>query len=192
MFSVRLHGRGGQGIVTTAELLAVAVFDEDAYAQAFPTFGSERTGAPVAAYCRIDERPIRSHEPITSPDALIVADPSLFAQVDVLAGLRSDGYLVINASDAAALSGAPAALSGAPTQVCLVPATEIARRHIGRPVPGAPLLGAFAAVTGRVGLAALVRAIEERFPSKVAEANAAAAREAYQMIRATWTEPTHA
>jgi pyruvate ferredoxin oxidoreductase gamma subunit len=186
MFSVRLHGRGGQGIVTTAELLAVAVFDEDAYAQAFPTFGSERTGAPVAAYCRIDERPIRSHEPITSPDALIVADLSLFAQVDVLAGLRSDGYLVINASDA------PAALSGAPTKVCLVPATEIARRHIGRPVPGAPLLGAFAAVTGRVGLAALVRAIEERFPSKVAEANAAAAREAYQMIRATWTEPTHA
>jgi pyruvate ferredoxin oxidoreductase gamma subunit len=189
MFSVRLHGRGGQGIVTTAELLAVAVFDEGLYAQAFPTFGSERTGAPVAAYCRVDERPIRSHEPITSPDALIVADPSLFAQVDVLAGLRSDGYVVINASDAqAALAG----LSGTPTRVCPVPATQIARRHIGRPVPGAPLLGAFAAITGSVGLPALVKAIEERFPSKLADANAAAAREAYETIRATWTEPTHA
>jgi pyruvate ferredoxin oxidoreductase gamma subunit len=73
-----------------------------------------------------------------------------------------------------------------------VPATEIARRHVGRPVPGAPLLGAFAAITGRVGLPALVKAIEERFPSKVADANAEAAREAYETIRATWTEQTHA
>jgi pyruvate ferredoxin oxidoreductase gamma subunit len=189
MFSVRLHGRGGQGIVTTAELLAVAVFDEGAHAQAFPTFGSERTGAPVAAYCRIDDRPIRSHEPISSPDALIVADSSLFAQVDVLAGLRPDGYLVINASGVPAML---AGLSDTSARVCIVPATEIAQRHVGRPVPGAPLLGAFAAVTGRVGLPALVEAIEERFPSKVADANAQAAREAYETIRATWTEQAHA
>jgi pyruvate ferredoxin oxidoreductase gamma subunit len=189
MFAVRLHGRGGQGIVTTAELLAVAVFDEGAHAQAFPTFGSERTGAPVAAYCRIADAPIRTHEPITAPDALIVADPTLFGQVDVLAGLRPDGYLVVNAA------GAPAAiagLAGTSARVCLVPATEIARRHVGRPVPGTALLGAFAAITGRVGLPALVKAIGERFPAKVAEANAAAAREAYETVRATWTEPTHA
>ena len=121
MFAVRLHGRGGQGIVTTAELLAVAVFDEGAHAQAFPTFGSERTGAPVAAYCRIDDVPIRTHEPITVPDALIVADPSLFAQVDVLAGLRADGFLVINATGAPA---AVAGLAGSPARVCLVRSTS--------------------------------------------------------------------
>jgi pyruvate ferredoxin oxidoreductase gamma subunit len=184
-FAVRLHGRGGQGIVTTAELLAVAVFDEGGHAQAFPTFGSERTGAPVAAYCRIDNRPIRSHEPITAPDALIVADPSLFGPVDVLAGLRPDGYLLINAS------GAPAAIADIPgdqARVCLVPATEIARRHIGRAVPGTALLGAFAALTGRVSLQALEKAITERFPAAVAAGNVAAAREAFHTVYATRTE----
>jgi pyruvate ferredoxin oxidoreductase gamma subunit len=189
MFAVRLHGRGGQGIVTTAELLAVAVFDEGAHAQAFPTFGSERTGAPVAAYCRIDRAPIRTHEPITVPDALIVADPSLFGQVDVLAGLPADGYLVVNATQPPA---AIAGLAGTAARVCLVPATEIAQRTIGRPVPGAALLGAFAALTGRVGLPALVKAIEERFPAGIAGANVAAAREAYETVHATWTEPSHA
>lgn len=181
-FAVRLHGRGGQGIVTTAELLAVAVFDEGGHAQAFPTFGSERTGAPVAAYCRIDTAPIRAHEPITAPDALIVADPSLFGPVDVLAGLRPDGYLLINAS------GAPADFPSDQARVCLVPATEIARRHIGRAVPGTALLGAFAALTGRVSLPALEKAITERFPAAVAAGNIAAAREAFHTVYATRTE----
>jgi pyruvate ferredoxin oxidoreductase gamma subunit len=188
-FAVRLHGRGGQGIVTTAELLAVAAFDEGGHAQAFPTFGSERTGAPVAAYCRLDTVPIRTHEPITAPDALIVADPTLFAQVDVLAGLDPDGYLLVNAS------GAPDAIAGltrAPDRVCLIPATEIARRHIGRAVPGTALLGAFAALTGRVGLVALETAIAERFPAALAAGNVAAAREAYETVHATRTERSHA
>jgi pyruvate ferredoxin oxidoreductase gamma subunit len=189
VFAVRLHGRGGQGIVTTAELLAVAVFDEGAHAQAFPTFGSERTGAPVAAYCRIDRAPIRTHEPITAPDALIVADPSLFTQVDVLAGLPPDGYLVVNATGAPA---AVAGLAGNGVRVCLVPATEIAHRNVGRAVPGTALLGAFAALTGRVSLPALVRAIGERFPARIAEGNAAAAREAYETVYATRTERCHA
>jgi pyruvate ferredoxin oxidoreductase gamma subunit len=180
MFAVRLHGRGGQGIVTTAELLALAAFEQSAYAQAFPTFGSERTGAPVAAFCRLDSAPIRSHEPITVPDALIVADPTLFAQVNVLAGLRPDGYLVVNAA------GAPAAiadLSGTPARVCLVPAAEIGRRHVGRPVPGTALLGAFAALTGQVTLAALATAIRERFPARLAQGNIDAAEEAYELTR---------
>src|SRR5215213_9382226 len=96
MFAVRIHGRGGQGVVTSAELLAVAAFLEGRHAQAFPSFGSERTGAPVAAFCRIDDRPIRTHEPIGEPDAVVVADPSVVYQVDVLGGLRSGGYLLIN------------------------------------------------------------------------------------------------
>jgi pyruvate ferredoxin oxidoreductase gamma subunit len=187
MFSVRLHGRGGQGIVTTAELLAVAVFDEGGHAQAFPTFGSERTGAPVAAYCRISDAEIRTHEPITAPDALIVADATLFEQVDVLAGLRVGGFVVINATS----PPAPVLRLDPSTRICLVPASEIARRHLGRPVPGAVLLGAFAALTGRVGLSALGRAIEERFNGGLAAANIAAAHEAYRLVRATRTESVH-
>ena len=93
MFAVRIHGRGGQGAVTAAELLSVAAFDEGRHAQAFPTFGSERTGAPVVAFCRIDDRPIRLREPITDPDAVIVQDPTLLHQVDVFGGLADDGFV---------------------------------------------------------------------------------------------------
>jgi pyruvate ferredoxin oxidoreductase gamma subunit len=87
MFAVRIHGRGGQGAVTAAEMLSVAAFGEGRHAQAFPTFGSERTGAPVVSFCRIDDRAIRLREPISHPDALIVQDPTLLHQVDLFAGL---------------------------------------------------------------------------------------------------------
>ncbi|PIX74739.1 MAG: 2-oxoacid:acceptor oxidoreductase, partial [Rhodocyclales bacterium CG_4_10_14_3_um_filter_68_10] len=83
MFQVRIHGRGGQGVVTGAEMLSVAAFLEGEYAQAFPSFGSERTGAPVVAFCRIDRKEIRLREPIIEPDALIIQDPTLLHQVDV-------------------------------------------------------------------------------------------------------------
>ena len=96
MFQVRIHGRGGQGVVTAAELLSVAAFREGRHAQAFPSFGSERTGAPVVAFCRIDDRPIRLREPILAPDAIIIQDPTLLHQVDVFGGLAPDGYIVIN------------------------------------------------------------------------------------------------
>src|SRR5690348_14887659 len=98
MFEVRIHGRGGQGVVTTAELLSVAAFTEGRQAQAFPTFGSERTGAPVVGFCRIDDHPIRTHEPIAEPDAVIVQDATLIRRADIFEGLRSDGYLLLNTS----------------------------------------------------------------------------------------------
>ena len=98
MFQVRIHGRGGQGVVTAAELLSVAAFDEGRHAQAFPSFGSERTGAPVVAFCRIDDPPIRTREPIAEPDAVIIQDPTLLHQVDVFGGLGRDGYILINTS----------------------------------------------------------------------------------------------
>jgi pyruvate ferredoxin oxidoreductase gamma subunit len=164
--------------VTTAELLAVAAFSEGVYAQAFPTFGSERTGAPVAAFCRLDDRPIRTHEPITQPDALIVADVSLFGQVDLLGGLRRPGIVVVN-------TAAPAStLPAMPRDAVLVEvdATGIARRRVGRPVPGCALLGAFAAATGQVGLTALIEAIELRFRGAVGRGNAEAAQEAYEVV----------
>ena len=96
MFQVRIHGRGGQGVVTGAEMLSVAAFFEGRHAQAFPSFGSERTGAPVVAFCRIADKEIRLREPILEPDCLIVQDPTLFKVIDVFAGLRDDGYLLVN------------------------------------------------------------------------------------------------
>src|SRR5450759_3948567 len=96
MFQVRIHGRGGQGVVTAAELLSLAAFQEDRHAQAFPSFGSERMGAPVVSFCRIDDREIRTHEPVSEPDALIIQDPTLLHQVDLFAGLRDEGYVLIN------------------------------------------------------------------------------------------------
>ena len=98
MFQVRIHGRGGQGVVTAAEMLSIAAFEDGKHAQAFPTFGSERTGAPVTSFCRIDDQPIRVREPVSEPDALIIQDPTLLHQVKVFSGLGDDGYVLINTS----------------------------------------------------------------------------------------------
>src|SRR3954470_21255554 len=87
MYQVRIHGRGGQGVVTAAELLSVAAFDDGRHAQAFPVFGSERTGAPVMAFCRIDDKPIRTREPVMDPDALVIQDPTLLPSLDLRAPL---------------------------------------------------------------------------------------------------------
>jgi pyruvate ferredoxin oxidoreductase gamma subunit len=132
MFAVRFHGRGGQGVVTAAELLASAAFREDRYAQAFPSFGSERMGAPVMSFCRMDDKPIRTREPVMEPDALLIQDATLLHQQDLFAGLRSDGYVLVNSPR---------------------DATE-------------------------VGLAAFA----ERFSSKVAAGNSAAARAAFEFV----------
>lgn len=183
MFAVRIHGRGGQGAVTAAELLSVAAFAEGRHAQAFPTFGSERTGAPVVAFCRIDEQPIRLREPITDPDALIVQDPTLVHQVDLFAGLGPDGFLVLNTSSTLhALGLGEIALRLDPRRVVTVPATEIAREHAGRPVPNVPLLGAFAALTGEVSLGSVRDAVRERFPAALGEGNVRAAEVAHEHV----------
>ena len=185
MFGVRFHGRGGQGVVTAAELLAVAAFDEGAHAQAFPFFGSERTGAPVVAFCRLDDWPIRTHEPVAEPDAVVIQDAGLLRHVDVLAGLRPDGYVLVNSARPAGELALPRVR---PERLRVVDATGIALRHLGRAVPNAALLGAFAALTHRVGLAALADAIGERFGARVAQDNIAAATEAYRLL-ATGADP---
>jgi pyruvate ferredoxin oxidoreductase gamma subunit len=183
MFAVRIHGRGGQGAVTAAELLSVAAFDEGRHAQAFPTFGSERTGAPVVSFCRIDDRPIRLREPITDPDALVVQDPTLLHQVNLFAGLRQDGFLLVNTSRTLAELGLDELVERlTPEHVIAVPATEIAREHLGRPLPNAALLGGFAALTGEISLRAVEGAIKARFPGTVGEGNAFAAQAAYAHV----------
>ena len=184
MFAVRIHGRGGQGAVTAAEMLSVAAFHEGRNAQAFPTFGSERTGAPVVSFCRIDDRPIRLREPIADPDALIVQDPTLLHQVDLFAGLKPDGFLLLNTSRTfESLGLADLAARITPEHAMTVPATELAREHLGRPLPNAALLGAFAALTGQVSLEVVCDAIRARFPGAVGDGNAAAAQAAHEHIR---------
>lgn len=190
MFEVRIHGRGGQGVVTAAELLSVAAFVEGRHAQAFPSFGSERTGAPVVAFCRIDDRPIRTREPIDRPDALIVQDPTLLRQVPVLQGLRPDGYLLINSTKGLDELGIDQ--FGRRDRVLVVPATEIARELVGRPVPNAALLGGFAAFSGLVSLKSVRWAIGQRFAGAVAAGNSAAAARAFEFVRAQIKELEHA
>jgi pyruvate ferredoxin oxidoreductase gamma subunit len=183
MFQVRIHGRGGQGVVTAAELLSIAAFREGRHAQAFPSFGSERTGAPVVAFCRIDEKDIRLREPVMQPDALVIQDPTLLHQVDVFAGLARDGYILINTARSFEQLGIGEFVRGwRPGQLCTVPATELALKHVGRPLPNAALLGGFAAMSGRISLESVVAAIREKFRGKVADANVAAAREAHQCV----------
>jgi len=189
MFQVRIHGRGGQGVVTAAEMLSVAAFDEGRHAQAFPSFGSERMGAPVVAFCRIDDREIRLREPIMEPDAIIIQDPTLLHQVDVFAGLRKDGYILINTSKTFDQLGlGDMVRDWHHERLCTVPAMELALKHVGRPVPNVPLLGGFAAVAGVLQLESVIKAIEERFSGKVAAGNVAAAREAYAIVKAEMDE----
>src|SRR5687767_214484 len=133
MFQVRIHGRGGQGVVTAAEMLSIAAFREGKHAQAFPSFGSERTGAPVVSYCRIDDKEIRVREPIMAPDAIIIQDPTLLHQVDVFAGLKPGGTIVINTRRTFEELGLKDLVGKYRT--CTVPATELAMKHVGRPVP---------------------------------------------------------
>jgi pyruvate ferredoxin oxidoreductase gamma subunit len=185
MFQVRIHGRGGQGVVTAAEMLSVAAFEEGRHAQAFPSFGSERTGAPVVAFCRIDDRELRLREPIMAPDALIIQDPTLLHQVDVFAGMKPDGYLLINTGKSFEQLGlADFVRDRRRDHLCTVPATEIALRHVGRPVPNVPLLGGFAAMSGLIRLESVVKAINDKFSGKVAAGNIAAATEAFELVRA--------
>lgn len=186
MLQVRIHGRGGQGVVTAAELLSLAAFDEGRHAQAFPTFGSERMGAPVTAFCRIDDRPIRAREPITAPDALIVQDPTLLHQVDVFSGLAPAGYVLINTERDLSALGLDdlAERMSHPDRLIAVPATQLAREHLGRPLPNAVLLGAFAALTGAVSLDALTTAIGEKFAGRTAEGNVRGAEAAFRAVQA--------
>jgi pyruvate ferredoxin oxidoreductase gamma subunit len=182
MFQVRIHGRGGQGVVTAAEMLSVAGFVEGCWAQAIPSFGSERMGAPVVAFCRLNETEIRSREPIANPDAVVIQDPTLLHQVRVFDGLSAQGYVVINTTRSLAELGIGEFLAKLPPgHAVTVPATELALRHIGRPVPNVALLAALLAESKILRLESLEAAVKQKFKGQVAEHNIAAAREAFAL-----------
>ncbi|MGA2319218.1 MAG: 2-oxoacid:acceptor oxidoreductase family protein [Solirubrobacteraceae bacterium] len=184
MFQVRIHGRGGQGVVTAAEMLALAAFNEGRYAQAFPSFGSERMGAPVVSFCRIDDHEIRLREPVMNPDALIIQDPTLLHQVDVFGGCRDDAFILINTAKSFDELGLGDFVKGFRHERLLtVPAGDLARQHTGRPVANAALLGGFAALSELISLEAVASAIRERFSGVIAEGNVAAARAANAWVQ---------
>ena len=164
-------------------MLSVAAFLEGKHSQAFPSFGSERMGAPVMAFCRIDDKEIRLREPVGEPDALIVQDTTLLHQVDLFSGVDTKGYLLINTSRPIADLGIGDFVAKFPPgHVQTVPATELALEHVGRPVPNAALLGGFAAISGEVSLASVEKAIHDKFPGSVGEGNAKAAAAAFNAI----------
>lgn len=186
MFQIRFHGRGGQGVVTAAEMLSVAAFLEGKHAAAFPSFGSERMGAPVMSFCRVDDKEIRLREPVMDPDVLIIQDPTLFRVINVFEGLKPDGYVLVNSNRSVEELGLKDAVSKLPAgHVCLVPASEIAVKYIGRPLPNAVMLGAFAAQTGKVKLESVFAAIRGAFKGKIGEANVAAAQASFDAVAGT-------
>jgi pyruvate ferredoxin oxidoreductase gamma subunit len=170
--------------VTGAELLSVAAFLEGRFAQAFPSFGSERMGAPVMAFCRIADAPIRLREPVMDPDAVLIQDATLLHSVEVFQGLRPEGYVLINTGKTSEALGLGSLCARLPRgHVRTVAATDLALKHIGRPIPNAALLAGFAALTGVIGMHAIERALRDRFDERVADANVAAATAAFATVK---------
>jgi len=187
MIEVRIHGRGGQGNVVAAYLLAAAVIRGGYHAQAFPAFGAERRGAPVVAFVRCRERPILRRSAVERPNFAIVQDPALLRLDATLAGLRDDGALLLNAGREAAWNGTSAA-----ARWVGLPATAIAEETIGRPIPNTPLLAAFLTLTGLVPLDALTAVIDERFDAAKAAANRRAVAEAAARVdEGAWADLIH-
>ncbi len=176
MKEIRFHGRGGQGAVTAAELLAVSIGYGGKYSQAFPFFGVERRGAPVMSFCRIDERPIRIHQQVYDPDVIVVLDPTLDPKM-MNKGLKADGIAVVNTKASAGETGLVA------SRIYTVDATGIAMRNLGRPIINTAMLGALAKATGVVGLDDIVKAVRERFSGPLADKNARAVEECFNEVK---------
>lgn len=176
MKEIRLHGRGGQGVVLAAELLAGAAFRDGKWPQASPSFGGERRGAPVTAFVRTSQYPLRWRSREMEPHYVLVFDSTLLPVVPVFRGVRPGAMVLINADG-------PLALDDCPSEIIIrtVPATRIAMEFSGQPRPNASMLGAFAALTGEISLEALEQAFLKRFPGKAGDVNVATAREAFRI-----------
>ncbi len=179
MQQIRIHGRGGQGVVTAAELIAIAAFNDGQEAQAFPSFGVERTGAPIEAFARIDKKPIRSREHVYHPDVLIIQDPTLLGTVNVTEGADKKTLVIINTSKPKSQLN----MKLPPENIHTIDATKIALDIIGKNLMNTVILGAFAKVTGLLSLEALKKAINQKFSSKgkdIVNKNIKAIEQAYK------------
>jgi len=174
---LRIHGRGGQGSVTAAELIAVAAFEGGVYAQAFPAFGVERRGAPVQAFVRFDNNRIRLRSQVYEPDYIIVQDSTLIRDVNVFLGVKPGGIVIVNTGREIAYP-VPEGV-----RVITIDATSIALEVLGLPITNTALMGAFAAASGEIKLTALENALRHRFSGELAEKNILAARRAYDLVK---------
>jgi len=179
MIEIRIHGRGGQGSVTAAELIATAAFYDGKYSQGFPNFGVERRGAPVTAFARIDNKFIRLRSQIYDPKYIIIQDATLIDGVDVFDGAKSGTVVLINSEKPATEFKAPKGV-----EIKTIAATKIAMEIIGKPIINTILLGAFAALSGEIKLKSVEQAITEKFTDKeIVQKNILAAREGFELIK---------
>ena len=179
VIEIRIHGRGGQGSVVTAEMLAIAAFQTGRYSQAFPYLGGggERRGAPVQAFCRIDEQPIQLKCQVKKPDYLIVQDISLLEVVDIFQGLKEGGLVLVNSVQSAEKLG----IQTDRFKVYNFPATEVALETMKKPVMNTAMIGAFAALTGLFDLNSLRSAVLRKFPGEIGLLNLAAMEKAFNL-----------
>ena len=177
MRELRIHGRGGQGSVTAAELIAVAAFEGGVFSQAFPAFGVERRGAPVQAFVRFDNKKIRKRSQVYEPDYIIVQDSTLIKDVNVFLGVKKGGIVIINTEKK------PDYQVPEGVKVINIDATSIALRVLGLPITNTTLMGAFAAATGEIAFSAREKALSHRFPGELAGKNITAAKTAYDSVK---------
>jgi len=180
LVEVRWHGRGGQGAVTAAELLAHAAIEEGLYAQAMPSFGAERRGAPVQAFNRISDRPIRTRGSIKEPDVVVVIDETLLSLEEVVEGIKPTGVFIASTPLG---PGELKAKLGLKCRVATVDALKVAREVLGASITNTPMLGALIKVTGLVKLETVLGKVEERFGPKLGPLNVKAVRRAYEEAR---------
>ncbi len=177
MKQIRIHGRGGQGSVTMASMMAEAAFESGKNAQGFPSFGVERLGAPIEAFVRVDDREITDRSQVYNPDYVIVQDSTLIELVDVANGLKDDGMILVNTSaDAEGID------IDTEAEIVTVDATEIAMKHLGRPIMNTALCGAFAKATGLMERESMAKVIEKTFEGEIGEKNVKAMEEAYEVV----------
>lgn len=184
MTEIRIHGRGGQGNVVAAYLLAMAAFETGRFGQAFPSFGAERRGAPVAAFVRVAERPVQRRCHVRAPDYLIVQDEALLHVPGVLDGLRPGGGILVNST-----RSSEELSREIEREVIAIPAANLAQEVLGRPMPNTALLAAFLSLTDLLPLDALVKAACGRFKGEVLERNVRLMqRAAEQVPSGRWKE----
>jgi pyruvate ferredoxin oxidoreductase gamma subunit len=184
MIEIRIHGRGGQGAKSAAQLVVEAALDQGKQVQAFPEYGPERTGAPMKTYARISDKPIATYEPVLEPDIVLVIDPTLIGQVDVCSGMTAKGILIVNTAESPADIKKKTGLRG---KVYTVDATGISIKLLGRNIPNTPMLGAMIKVAGVIDMKYLARKVEGMFLRKIGaektQANIDAIKKAYEEVK---------
>ena len=178
MKEVRIHARAGQGAITTGALLGLAAFAKGRYALAFPSFGAARMGAPMNAFVRVDDKPVRLRSQIYEPDYLLIVDDSLLRGFNCFSGFRAKGIAIINTKEQLSFPD----LKPGQKAICL-PANDIAMKTIGKPLGNTVILGAFVAASNEIKLDSLLAGIEKRFPEKIAKVNLLAAKQGYEFVK---------